>query len=159
MISFSRVSKQYGRQVLFVDASFQLNPGEKVGLVGPKLAIDPLRETNASFRHRNGDDCQSVNAPPLGSINAKRSDCGVFCRTRPAIAMRSHSVLPLPVVPATNIWALTGFDRSMNLREPERSIPSGTRDELPARGNWPRTSENQTGLRSLRATSTTSLPT
>jgi ATPase subunit of ABC transporter with duplicated ATPase domains len=35
MISFSKVSKQYGRQVLFVDASFQLNPGEKVGLVGP----------------------------------------------------------------------------------------------------------------------------
>ena len=35
MISFSRVSKQYGRQILFVDASFQLNPGEKVGLVGP----------------------------------------------------------------------------------------------------------------------------
>jgi ATPase subunit of ABC transporter with duplicated ATPase domains len=35
MISFSRVNKQYGRQVLFVEASFQLNPGEKVGLVGP----------------------------------------------------------------------------------------------------------------------------
>ena len=35
MISFSRINKQYGRQVLFVDASFQLNPGEKVGLVGP----------------------------------------------------------------------------------------------------------------------------
>src|SRR6187397_1002590 len=35
MISFSRIGKQYGRQVLFVDASFQLNPGEKVGLVGP----------------------------------------------------------------------------------------------------------------------------
>src|SRR5512134_2878023 len=35
MISFDKVSKQYGRQVLFVDASFQLNPGEKVGLVGP----------------------------------------------------------------------------------------------------------------------------
>ena len=33
--SFSRINKQYGRQVLFVDASFQLNPGEKVGLVGP----------------------------------------------------------------------------------------------------------------------------
>jgi ATPase subunit of ABC transporter with duplicated ATPase domains len=38
MISFSRVSKQYGRQVLFVEASFQLNPGEKVGLVGPNGA-------------------------------------------------------------------------------------------------------------------------
>jgi ATPase subunit of ABC transporter with duplicated ATPase domains len=38
MIAFSRVNKQYGRQVLFVDASFQLNPGEKVGLVGPNGA-------------------------------------------------------------------------------------------------------------------------
>jgi ATPase subunit of ABC transporter with duplicated ATPase domains len=35
MISFSSISKQYGRQLLFVEASFQLNPGEKVGLVGP----------------------------------------------------------------------------------------------------------------------------
>src|SRR6476620_7284868 len=38
MISFSRINKQYGRQVLFVDASFQLNPGEKMGLVGPNGA-------------------------------------------------------------------------------------------------------------------------
>jgi ATPase subunit of ABC transporter with duplicated ATPase domains len=35
MISFSHINKQYGRQILFVDASFQLNSGEKVGLVGP----------------------------------------------------------------------------------------------------------------------------
>jgi ATPase subunit of ABC transporter with duplicated ATPase domains len=38
MISFTRISKQYGRQVLFVEASFQINPGEKVGLVGPNGA-------------------------------------------------------------------------------------------------------------------------
>ena len=38
MISFARLNKQYGRQLLFVDASFQLNPGEKVGLVGPNGA-------------------------------------------------------------------------------------------------------------------------
>ncbi len=38
MIAFSNVSKQYGRQVLFVDASFQINPGDKVGLVGPNGA-------------------------------------------------------------------------------------------------------------------------
>ena len=38
MISFSRINKQYGRQVLFVDASFQLNSGDKVGLVGPNGA-------------------------------------------------------------------------------------------------------------------------
>src|SRR5262252_8599611 len=35
MVSFTRINKQYGKQILFVDASFQLNPGEKVGLVGP----------------------------------------------------------------------------------------------------------------------------
>jgi len=35
VISFPRMSKQSGRQMLFVDASFQINPGEKVGPVGP----------------------------------------------------------------------------------------------------------------------------
>jgi ATPase subunit of ABC transporter with duplicated ATPase domains len=35
MISFSNINKQYGKQLVFVDASFQLNAGEKVGLVGP----------------------------------------------------------------------------------------------------------------------------
>jgi ATPase subunit of ABC transporter with duplicated ATPase domains len=38
MIALNKVTKQYGRQILFVDASFQLNPGEKVGLVGPNGA-------------------------------------------------------------------------------------------------------------------------
>src|ERR1700722_17224449 len=38
MISFSNIHKQYGKQLIFVDASFQLNPGEKVGLVGPNGA-------------------------------------------------------------------------------------------------------------------------
>jgi ATPase subunit of ABC transporter with duplicated ATPase domains len=35
VISFSNINKQYGKQLIFVDASFQLNPSEKVGLVGP----------------------------------------------------------------------------------------------------------------------------
>jgi len=38
LISFSNIHKQYGKQLVFVDASFQLNPGEKVGLVGPNGA-------------------------------------------------------------------------------------------------------------------------
>ena len=38
MIALSNISKQYGRQVLFVDASFQLRTGEKIGLVGPNGA-------------------------------------------------------------------------------------------------------------------------
>ena len=35
MIALSNINKQYGRQLVFVEASFQLNPGEKAGLVGP----------------------------------------------------------------------------------------------------------------------------
>ena len=35
MIALTHINKQYGKQMLFVDASFQLNPGETVGLVGP----------------------------------------------------------------------------------------------------------------------------
>jgi ATPase subunit of ABC transporter with duplicated ATPase domains len=38
LIFFSNIHKQYGKQLIFVDASFQLNPGEKVGLVGPNGA-------------------------------------------------------------------------------------------------------------------------
>ncbi|GAC1574600.1 MAG: hypothetical protein NVS3B20_24760 [Polyangiales bacterium] len=38
MIAFNRVTKQYGPQILFIDATFQVNGGEKVGLVGPNGA-------------------------------------------------------------------------------------------------------------------------
>jgi len=35
VINLTNISKRYGRQILFVETSFQLNPGEKIGLVGP----------------------------------------------------------------------------------------------------------------------------
>jgi len=35
MIALSGISKHYGRQLLFVEASLQIDPGEKIGLVGP----------------------------------------------------------------------------------------------------------------------------
>jgi len=38
MITLTNISKQYGRQILFLEASMQLNPGEKIGLVGPNGA-------------------------------------------------------------------------------------------------------------------------
>ncbi len=38
MITLTGIQKRHGHQVLFVDASFQLNPGEKVGLTGPNGA-------------------------------------------------------------------------------------------------------------------------
>ena len=38
MITLSGINKRHGHQVLFVDASLQLNPGERVGLTGPNGA-------------------------------------------------------------------------------------------------------------------------
>jgi len=41
MISFSNINKQYGKQLLFVDASFQLNPGEKSRLAIARMLYNP----------------------------------------------------------------------------------------------------------------------
>src|SRR5207249_3832821 len=62
MISLTHISKQYGRQVLFVDASFQLNPGEKVGLVGPNGS-----GKTTLFRLIVGED-----APDEGDVSVPR---------------------------------------------------------------------------------------
>ncbi|HJU43534.1 MAG TPA: ABC-F family ATP-binding cassette domain-containing protein [Vicinamibacterales bacterium] len=62
MIAFSNVNKQYGKQVLFVDVSFQLNPGEKVGLVGPNGA-----GKTTIFRMITGEE-----APDDGAVTVPR---------------------------------------------------------------------------------------
>ncbi|MGE0631797.1 MAG: ABC-F family ATP-binding cassette domain-containing protein [Pseudobdellovibrionaceae bacterium] len=38
MIAFNGVTKQYGNRILYQNGSFQINPGEKIGLVGPNGA-------------------------------------------------------------------------------------------------------------------------
>jgi ATPase subunit of ABC transporter with duplicated ATPase domains len=69
LISFSKIGKQYGRQILFVDASFQLNPGEKVGLVGPNGA-----GKTTLFRMIVGEE-----APDEGDVSVpKRLTVGYF---------------------------------------------------------------------------------
>src|SRR5215475_7991008 len=74
MIAFSDVSKQYGRQILFVDASFQLNPGEKVGLVGPNGSVK-----TTLFRMITGEevpDDGDVSVPKRLTIGYFRQDVG-----------------------------------------------------------------------------------
>src|SRR6201986_4472643 len=69
MISFSNINKQYGKQLVFVDASFQLNPGEKVGLVGPNGA-----GKTTLFRMVVGEE-----APDEGDVSVpKRLTIGYF---------------------------------------------------------------------------------
>src|SRR6187431_434207 len=74
MIAFSNISKQYGRQLLFVETSFQLNPGEKVGLVGPNGAgkTTLFRMIVGEERPDDGD----VSVPKKLTIGYFRQDVG-----------------------------------------------------------------------------------
>ncbi len=72
MITFSNISKQYGKQLVFVDASFQLNPGEKCGLVGPNGA-----GKTTLFRMivgEEGPDDGNVTVPKKTTIGYFRQD-------------------------------------------------------------------------------------
>src|SRR5262244_3936552 len=83
MISFTNVTKQYGAQILFVDASFQLNPGEKVGLVGPNGA-----GKTTIFRLITGEeiaDDGEIERPRRLTIGYFRQDAGEL-RDRSVIA-------------------------------------------------------------------------
>jgi ATPase subunit of ABC transporter with duplicated ATPase domains len=80
MISFSKISKQYGKQILFVDASFQLNPGEKVGLVGPNGS-----GKTTLFRMIVGEE-----APDEGDVSVpKKMTVGYFRQDVEGMAGRS----------------------------------------------------------------------
>ncbi len=82
MISFSNINKQYGKQLVFVDASFQLNPGEKVGLVGPNGA-----GKTTLFRMIVGDE-----GPDEGDVTVpKKLTIGYF--SQDVEEMKGRSVL------------------------------------------------------------------
>jgi len=74
MIAFASVTKQYGAQLLFVDASMQINAGEKVGLVGPNGA-----GKSTVFRLIVGEeqpDDGSIERPKKLAIGYFRQDVG-----------------------------------------------------------------------------------
>jgi ATPase subunit of ABC transporter with duplicated ATPase domains len=79
MIALSNISKQYGKQVLFMEASFQLNPGEKVGLVGPNGS-----GKTTIFRMIVGEQ-----SPDAGEVSIpKRATIGYFRQDIEAMAGR-----------------------------------------------------------------------
>ncbi|MGE3513482.1 MAG: ATP-binding cassette domain-containing protein, partial [Vicinamibacterales bacterium] len=95
MIAFSGISKQYGRQVLFVDASFQINPGEKVGLVGPNGA-----GKTTIFRMITGEE-----QPDDGEVSVpRRLSVGYF--RQDVEEMRGRSVLDEAIAGSGRLGAL-----------------------------------------------------
>ena len=74
MISFNSVTKQYGQHILYEGASFQINPGEKIGLVGPNGA-----GKTTVFRiiaKQEGVDAGSVSIPDKLVIGYFSQDVG-----------------------------------------------------------------------------------
>ena len=112
MISLTRIGKQYGRQVLFVDASFQLNPGEKVGLVGPNGA-----GKTTLFRMIVGDE-----SPDEGAVAiAKQLTVGYF--RQDVEEMSGRSVLD---------EAIAGSGRVGELHHELSALESAMADPAPA---------------------------
>ena len=74
VITFSNISKQYGGQILFLEASFHLGPTEKVGLVGPNGA-----GKSTIFRLITGEehpDDGLVDRPKKTTLGYFRQDVG-----------------------------------------------------------------------------------
>jgi len=82
MIVLSNVHKRYGHQAVLVDASFQLNPGEKVGLVGPNGS-----GKTTLFRMIAGEE-----SPDLGDLTMPKSASLGFFRQETG-EMSGRSVL------------------------------------------------------------------
>lgn len=80
MIHFSGISKQYGAQILFRDAGFQILPGSRNGLVGPNGA-----GKTSIFRLIMGEE-----AFDAGEITkARHTVCGYFSQDVGAMSGRS----------------------------------------------------------------------
>ena len=74
MISLSNISKQYGGQILFLESSFFIGDGEKVGLVGPNGA-----GKSTIFRLITGEeqpDDGVVDRPKRTTVGYFRQDVG-----------------------------------------------------------------------------------
>jgi ATPase subunit of ABC transporter with duplicated ATPase domains len=121
MIAFTKISKQYGRQVLFVDASFQLNAGEKVGLVGPNGA-----GKTTLFRMIVGEE-----TPDEGDVSVpKKLTVGYF--RQDVEEMAGRSVLDEAIAGSGRVGALHHELESLNqaMADPDRA---GDMDTILAR--------------------------
>jgi ATPase subunit of ABC transporter with duplicated ATPase domains len=112
MIAFSNVTKQYGGQILFVDASFQVNPGERVGLVGPNGA-----GKTTIFRLIIGQE-----TPDDGSVERPRKlTIGYF--NQDISGLRGRTVLVETVAGAGEV-----ADLGTEMKELEDQMASGCED-------------------------------
>ena len=115
MIAFNNISKQYGKQVLFVETGFQINPGQKAGLVGPNGA-----GKTTVFRMIVGEESPDegeVTVPKRLTIGYYRQDIG---------EMSGRSVLDEAIAGSGNLGEL-----HHELKDLEHALADPTRaDEM-----------------------------
>jgi ATPase subunit of ABC transporter with duplicated ATPase domains len=112
MITLTGINKRHGNQILFVDASLQLNPGEKVGLTGPNGA-----GKSTVFRLIVGDekpDDGEVALPKRLTIGYFRQDMG---------EMKGRNVLDEAIAGSGEVGALHAELEKLNadLADPDKA--------------------------------------
>ena len=117
MITLNDISMQQGRQILFLEASMQLNPGEKVGLVGPNGA-----GKTTLFRVIAGEE-----EPDEGEVTIpRRTTIGYF--RQDTAEMKGRSVLDEAIAGSGRLG-----DLHHELKEVEAALADPARaDELEA---------------------------
>ncbi|MFN3698417.1 MAG: ABC-F family ATP-binding cassette domain-containing protein [Pseudobdellovibrio sp.] len=115
MISFNAVTKQQGSKILYSNGSFQINPGEKIGLVGPNGA-----GKTTIFRLIMGEE-----SPDQGSISRPdKIRVGYFSQN--IENMKGRSVI-------AEVLSAGGFDQvnaDIKKYEDKLSDPNLTEDEM-----------------------------
>jgi len=163
MISFSNINKHYGKQLIFVDASFQLNPGEKVGLVGPngsgkttlfrmvvgeetpdegavsvpkKLTLGYFRQDVEEMQGRSVLDEAMAGADASAIYTTSSKPCSGKCPT-PIRLMTWTAFLSASVTfrRSTSIWAVTRSNRKPVECSTVWDTVEGL-STLECRGNW-----------------------
>jgi ATP-binding cassette subfamily F protein 3 len=115
MISFNAVTKQQGSKILYANASFQINPGDKWGLVGPNGA-----GKTTLFRLLVRED-----SPDAGSVSVpEKLRVGYFSQN--IEEMKGRSVLA-EVLSAGNLESLTSEIQTL---ETKLSDPDLTEDDM-----------------------------
>ena len=114
MISLTNISKQYGQKTLFTEASFQVQPGEKIGLVGPNGA-----GKTTIFRiivGEEGIDTGDINIPTKTVVGYFSQDVG---------EMKGRSALAEVISGAGRVYQL-----SQELAAMEKQLESNYSDDL-----------------------------
>ncbi len=109
MISVSGLGKSFGAQVLFTDVSFQLNPGERYGLVG----------ANGSGKTTLLNILAGVESPSEGSVSVpRRLKLGVLRQDQ--FMFEDEAILGVAMMGNQELWQAMSAKEALLAEDPDR---------------------------------------